>query len=263
MSPRLWSFVGLLVGCAVAASTAEAQRVSLRIAPPEGDTLRMQLNQRFDVESGESAQVISGQMRVWTHAIVMHRSRGFTDLVSVTDSVRVFPEGSTLSPLREAQKALEGRTVRLRVDDNGGIMVGSGPDAPFGGGTAMPAVLPEHPVSVGESWTRDLSIPLSATGSSTANVRTRFRLDSLTNHGAVAYISFRGAVTHDHAQDGGGTTGRTVGTLAGSMEVDRRLMWITDSEMIVNVISNVQPLGRPAVHSRIRITQSLRALVGN
>jgi len=41
------------------------------------------------------------------------------------------------------------------------------------------------------------------------------------------------------------------------------LMWITDSEMIVNVISNVQPLGRPAVHSRIRITQSLRALVGN
>lgn len=247
----------------MAASTLEAQRVSLRISPPEGDTLRMQMNQRFDVESGESADVISGEMRVWTHAIVMHRSRGFTDLVSVTDSVRVFPEGSTLIPLREAQRALEGRTVRLRVDDNGGIMVGRGPDAPFGGGTAMPSMLPEHPVSVGDTWTRDMTVPLSATGSSTANVRTRFRLDSLTNHGAVAYISFRGAVTHDHAQDGGGATGRTIGVLAGSMEVDRRLMWITDSEMTVNVISNVQPVSGPAVHSRIRITQSLRALVGN
>jgi hypothetical protein len=249
--------------CTVVATPVMAQRVTLRIAPPEGDTLRMQLDQRFDMSSGEPVEVISGELRVWTHAIVMHRSRGYTDLVSVTDSVRVFPANVTLRPLREAQEALEGRTVRLRVDENGGMTVGSGPDAAFGGGPAMPSMLPAQPVAVGESWTRDMRVPLSATGSSTANVRTRFRLDSLTNHGGVAYISFRGVVSHDHAQDGGGTTGRTVGTLAGSMEVDRRLSWITDSEMVVNVISNVQPLGKPAVHSRMRITQSLRALVGN
>jgi hypothetical protein len=46
------------------------------------------------------------------------------------------------------------------------------------------------------------------------------------------------------------------------MEVDRRLEWITDSEMTVDVISNIQPLGRPAIHSRMRITQSLMALPG-
>jgi len=223
----------------------------------------MQLNQRFDVESGESVEVVSGEMRVWTHAIVMHRSRGFTDLLSVTDSVRVFPAGSTLIPLREAQRALEGRTVRLRVDDNGGIMVGSGPGSQFEGAPTMPSMLPEQPVAVGDSWTRNMSVPLSATGTTTANVRARFRLDSLTGHGAVAYISFRGAVMHDHAQDGGGATGRSTGVLAGSMEVDRRLKWITASEMTVNVISTMQQIGRPEVHSRIRITQSLRALVGN
>lgn len=255
--------LGVIVAVAGMTSRATAQRVSLRIAPPAGDTLRMQLEQRFDMASGESAEVVSGEMRVWTHAIVVRRSRGYTDLVSVTDSVRVFPADVTLRPLREAQAALEGRTVRLRVDANGGMTVGSGPDAAFGGGTSMPSMLPEHPVSVGESWTRDMRVPLSATGSSTANVQTRFRLDSLTNYGGVAYISFRGAVSHDHSQDGGGTTGRTVGTLAGSMEVDRRLSWITDSEMVVNVISDVQPLGKPAIHSRMRITQSLRALVGN
>lgn len=249
--------------CGVVAMPAVGQRVTLKIAPPEGDTLRMQLAQRFDMQSGESAVVMSGEMRVWTHAIVIRRSRGYTDLVSVTDSVRVFPADIALRPLREAQRALEGRTVRLRVDENGGMTVGNGPDATFGGGTAMPSMLPEHPVAVGESWTRDMRVPLSATGSSTADVRTTFRLDSLVNHAAEAYISFRGAVSHDHSQDGFGTTGRTVGTLEGSMEVDRRLAWITDSEMVVSVTSDVQPLGRPSVHSRMRITQSLRALVGN
>lgn len=240
-----------------------AQRITLRIAPPEGDTLRMQLRQRLDMQTGESSDVVSGELRVWTHAIVMRSARGYTDLVSVTDSVKVFPANISLRPLLEAQSALEGRTVRLRIADNGGMMVGSGPDAVFGVGTAMPSMLPEHPVAVGESWSRDMTVPLSATGSSTANVRTQFRLDSLTNHGGEAFISFRGAVSHDHAQDGGGTTGSTVGTLAGMMEVDRRLKWITDSEMTVNVVSNIQPRGKPAVHSRMRITQTLRALVGN
>jgi hypothetical protein len=254
--------LAVLAASSILAMPLLAQRISLRIAPPEGDTLHMQLKQRFDIEPGESTDMISGELRVWTHAIVMRRSRGYTDLVSVTDSVKVFPANITLRPLLQAQAALEGKTVRLRIHDNGGMTVGSGPDAVFGGGTAMPSMLPAHPVAVGESWTRDMTIPLSATGSSTANVRTRFRLDSLTNHGGEAYISFRGAVSHDHAQDGGGITGTTVGTLAGMMEVDRRLEWITDSEMTVDVISNIQPLGRPAIHSRMRITQSLMALPG-
>jgi hypothetical protein len=149
-----------------------AQRISLRIAPPAGDTLRMQLQQAFDIQSAESSDVVSGEMRVWTHAIVMRRSRGYTDLVSVTDSVKVFPANITLRPLLEAQAALEGRTVRLRIDANGAMTVGSGPDAEFGGGTVMPSMLPEHPVAVGESWTRDMTVPLSATGSSTHALAT-------------------------------------------------------------------------------------------
>jgi hypothetical protein len=237
--------------------------VRLRIAPPEGDTLRMQLDQRFDMQNDDAPQIITGELRVWTHAIVIRRMRDFTDLVSVTDSVRVFPANVSLRPLREAQRALEGRTVRLRVDYNGGITLDNGPSDSFGGGTVLPTMLPGHPVAVGETWTRDMEVPLSATGSSTANVRTTFRFDSLTNHGGEAYISFRGAVRHDHSQDGPGTTGHTVGSLSGSMEIDRRLSWITDSEMTVNVVSDIHPVGMPPIHSRMRITQSLRALVGN
>jgi hypothetical protein len=247
----------------ICVASSEAQGVTLRIAPPEGDTLRMQLEQKFEMQSGEPPEIMTGSMRVWTHAIVLRRSRGATDLLSVTDSVRVYPSTVALRPLREAQRALEGRIVHLRVDANGGMSVGSGPDAAYGAGTIMPSMLPEHPVYVGEYWTRDMRVPLSATGASTAEVRTRFRLDSLTDHGGVAYISFHGAVSHDHSQDGSGTTGKTVGTLVGTMQVDRRLYWITDSQMVVSVVSDVQPVGRPRIHARMRVTQSLRALVGN
>ena len=259
----LISLLQLSVAHRLVAQRLVAQRVTLRISPPVGDTLRMQLEQKFEMQSGDPAEIMTGAMRVWTHAIVLERSHGYTDLLSVTDSVRVYPSTVALRPLREAQRALEGRIVHLRVDPNGGMSVGAGPDAAYGAGTTMPAMLPSHQVSVGEYWTRDMRVPLSATGSSTAEVRTTFKLDSLTNHRAVAYISFRGAVSHDHSQDGSGAKGKTVGTLSGSMQVDRRLYWITDSQMVVNVVSDVQPLNRPPVHARMRVTQSLRALVGN
>jgi hypothetical protein len=256
-------FVSLAVVSCVVAPSIVAQRVRLRIAPPAGDTLRMELVQHFEMESGDPAEVMTGAMRVWTHAVVLDRSRGYTDLVSVTDSVRVFPSNVELRPLRDAQRALEGQTVRLRVEENGGMNVGSGADGVFGIGTETPSMLPEHAVSVGESWTRDMRVPLSTTGPSTARVLTTFRLDSLTGHGAVAYVSFHGRVSHDHAQDGTGTVGHTIGTLDGMMQVDRRLDWITDSEMVVSVVSDVQPLGRPPIHARMRVTQSLRALAEN
>jgi hypothetical protein len=222
----------------------------------------MQLEQRFDMESGDPPETMTGEMRVWTRAIVTQRSHGRTDLLSVTDSVRVYPSAVALRPLRDAQRALEGQTVQLRVDESGGISVATG-DAVFGAGADMPAMLPAHPVAVGQSWTRDMRVPLSATRSSTAEARTTFRLDSLTRHGGVAYISFHGAVSHDHARDGQGAVGKTAGTLDGTMQVDRRLAWITESEMTVSVISDIHPLDRPPIHARMRIIQSLRALVDN
>jgi hypothetical protein len=260
---RVSGVVSLVVACGLAAAPAAAQHVTLRIAPPEGDTLRMQLEQRFEMQSGNQATVLSGAMRIWTHAVVLRRARGFTELLSVTDSVRVYPAATALPPLRDAQRALQGRVVRLRVDDGGGMSLSNGPNVAFGTGTEMPPMLPSHPVSVGESWKRDMRVPLSATRSSTAEVQTTFRLDSLTNHGSMAYVSFQGAVSHDHSQDAPGTVGRTVGTLEGSMQVDRRLAWVTDSRMVVSVVSDVRLPGKPATHARMRITQSLRALAGN
>ena len=175
----------VFLAAGLVATPLVAQSVTLRIAPPAGDTLRMQLEQRFEMESGDPPETMTGEMRVWTRAIVLRRVSRYTDLLSVTDSVRVYPSNVALRPLREAQRALEGRTVRLRVDESGGMNVETGPEAVFGVGTQMPSMLPVHPVAVGGTWVRDMRVPLSTTGPSTADVRTTFRLDSLAGHGAL------------------------------------------------------------------------------
>src|SRR5690348_12520179 len=59
--------------------TAQAQqRVTLRIRPPVGDTLRMAMQQQFDLEpedsTGAPQGVMTGALLVWTHAVVRGRT---------------------------------------------------------------------------------------------------------------------------------------------------------------------------------------------
>ncbi|MGI8510568.1 MAG: DUF6263 family protein [Gemmatimonadaceae bacterium] len=245
------------------------QKVTLRIRPPVGDTLRMELEQRFEMAredvAGSPSGSMSGSMRVWTRAVVLRRVGTATDLLSVTDSVRVLPpNAASLPPLRDAKRALEGRTVHLQIAQDGEISVaggarGAGTSA--GVGTDVPAVLPTQPVAVGESWTRNIVVPLSATERETARVHTTLRLDSLSRDGGVAYLSLNGDVTHDHAQHSAVMRGNVTGTLVGTIEIDRRMGWITNSQTVLAIMSVVKSDGRPPVHLRVRVTQSLHALV--
>lgn len=251
---------------AVAPRTAFAQeRVTLRIRPPVGDTLRMAMQQQFDLapedSTGAPGRSMTGALLIWTRAVVLGRTGTATDLVSITDSVVVQPpSAAALAPLREAKRALEGRTVHMRIAEDGELTVERRGDSTLGLGPNMPSVLPRAPVRVGESWTRDLRVPLSTTRTAVARVHTTFRLDSLGDGGAVAYVSLRGDVSHDHAEDPGGMTGRTTGTLTGTLQVDRRLGWITDSRMTVALVSTAAPPGRPPTRLHVRIAQSIRAL---
>ncbi|HEV2643126.1 MAG TPA: hypothetical protein VGT98_10480 [Candidatus Elarobacter sp.] len=255
--------VSVVVGLAIGASPAAAQRVTLRVHPPIGDTLHMELQQQFDMQAMDGGgSPMSGTLRVWTHSVPLRRSGTSTEVLSVTDSVVVTPpSAASLRPLREAKRALEGRTVHLRVEENGEMIVGrnDGTSAP----AQLPSVLPHGPVVVGESWTRDLRVPLSTTGTSTALARTTFRLDSLGHDGVVAFVSMRGDVSHDHAEDGNGATGQTTGTLTGTMQIDRRLSWITDSRMRMSLTSDVRTPGRAPARVRMQITQMLRTLPGS
>lgn len=263
----LLGLAALVVGGAPRAARAQAvaQGVTLRIRPPVGDTLRMLMQQQFDLapedSTGALERSMTGALLVWTHAVVLGRSGSTTDLVSITDSVVVQPpSAAALPPLRDAKRALEGRTVHMRVSESGEITVERRAGGALGLGPNMPSLLPRTPVRAGESWTRDLRVPLSTTHNAVALVHTTFRLDSLSAGAAVAYISLHGNVSHDHAEDRGGMTGRTTGSLTGTLQVDRRLGWITDSRMTVSLVSSVASAGRPPRRLHARIMQIIRAL---
>jgi hypothetical protein len=148
----------------------------------------------------------------------------------------------------------------MRIAEDGEMTVARRSGGELGLGPDMPSVLPQSGVRVGEAWTRDLRVPLSMTRSAAALVHTTFRLDSLDAAGAIAYVSLHGNVSHDHAEDQGGMTGRTTGTITGTLQVDRRLAWITDSRMTVSLVSTAAPAGRAPRRMRARITQVIHAL---
>lgn len=266
---RIAAVMAVVIAVTSLAGPAQAQKVTLRIKPPVGDTLRMELEQQFEMAredaSGTAMGGMTGSMQVWTRAVVLRRAGSVTDLLSVTDSVKVLPpSAASLPPLRDAKRALEGRTVRLQIAQDGEMTVAGGTHgagAVAGVGTDMPAVLPAEAVAVGESWTRNIMVPLSATERETARVHTTLRLDSLSRDGGVAYLSLSGDVTHDHAQHSTVMRGNVTGTLVGTIEIDRRMGWITRSRTILAITSVMESGGRPPVHMRVRITQSLHALV--
>ena len=124
-------------------------------------------------------------------------------------------------------------------------------------------MLPTGPVQAGDSWARDLLVPLGAPHAKDGLVRITFHLDSLGPDAAIAYISMHGTFSHDHGRGASGAQDQTVGTLTGTMQVDRRLAWLTDSRMTVTVTSTVTPSsGAHPTVVHVKITQWLRAVPG-
>src|SRR5947207_9027206 len=133
----------------------------------------------------------------------------------------------------------------------------------------MPAMLAREPVTVGQKWTREMQIPLSGDPGTTGSVRATFRLDSLGRNGDIAYISMHGTMSRTNAAGAPapGTGYTTSGTLAGTIQIDRRLGWITDSKSSIIVRSTIgsvpgrkgEPLRSP-MQVRTKITQWIRAM---
>jgi hypothetical protein len=133
----------------------------------------------------------------------------------------------------------------------------------------MPAMLARTAVAVGEKWTREMQIPLSSEPGAIGSVRATFRLDSLGRNGDIAYVSMRGTISRINtlgaapAGPGYGTSGQ----LSGTIQIDRRLGWITDSRSTIIVRSTVASgresdgeAGRAAMQVRTKITQWIRAM---
>jgi hypothetical protein len=270
------SYLTLLV-VGLFAQTALAQPVLLQIRPHIGDTLRMHLSQTVEMTGTtqgartDPVRSMTTSIEVFTRAIAQQWTPSGTLMQTITDSVAMNPaSAASLAELR--RRTMQARRVLLRVSTDGAMELVDDRDANselrhiFG---EMPAVLPRGPVSVGDKWTREMQIPLSSEPGAVGAVRATFQLDSLGRNGDIAYISLRGTMSRINtpgaapAGPGYGTTGQ----LAGSIQIDRRLGWITDSKSSIIVRSTIAAnpprkgeTERAPMQVRTKITQWIRAM---
>ena len=272
--PRTYYLTLLALG--FLATAAQSQPVVLQIRPHIGDTLRMHLSQTVEMTGTtpglrHDISSMTTSIEVFTRAIAEQYASGGTLMQTITDSVAMTPaSAASLADLK--RRAMQSKPVWLRVSTDGGMeMVDDGdPNSElrhiFG---EMPAVLTRAPVAIGEKWTREMQIPLSSEPGAVGSVRATFRLDSLGRNGDIAYISMRGTMSRINtagaapAGPGYGTSGQLTGTI----QIDRRLGWITDSKSTIIVRSTIEsapdrrgdPKAAP-MQVRTKITQWIRAM---
>ncbi|MEX1185792.1 MAG: hypothetical protein WEA80_04325 [Gemmatimonadaceae bacterium] len=253
------------------AAPAHAQRVRLEIRPQVGDTIHMQLDQEIEVsgtspEAAGAPQSMTGSAHVRTRAIPLRRLASGTRVLAVTDSMEITPVGG--KRFAAPRSALAGATVTMIVGHDGGMRVldtgeHDGETTPFFPPAAP--MLPDAPVNVRGRWARTLELPIGTRAGETARVQANFRLDSLSGNGDIAYISMTGTLTRIGGSGGRGGSQRSTGTLAGFMQLDRRLGWITDTHLVLNVrtVMTSGEDGTPPVQVQMKVTQRLRAMRGS
>jgi Family of unknown function (DUF6263) len=219
----------VVVGLLATGASGAAQTVKLEIRPRMGDTLHLRYDQRTEATDGPTGTVVS-TLLVMSRTIVVGSDKRGTDVVAVTDSVDMAPQSA--EPAREL---LEGRPLHLRVDPDGATKlaaVDTGTVEPQLRATLaqMPAMLPRKAVKVGRTWRCDVQLPLPPGRG--GKLKATFRLDSLSRSGDLAYVSLRGMLRRD-GPSGAASTGVVTGTLL----VDRRRGWLTDSRATIHVTS--------------------------
>jgi hypothetical protein len=255
----------------LAARPADAQTV-LQIRPHPGDTLRMRLDQESEIsgvrrtKTGESSAMVLTTMKMFSRAIIESNSDRGTVVLAVTDSVRLTTSDEHArgaASLAEAQ--MRGQRARFRVTPDG--TVGTVGDADATREVAqvvslMPATFPKSAIRVGESWIREMPLPagLQLGAQLSGKLHVTFRLDSVTHGGDWAFVSMRGEM---QPATGPGAASHTVlerGTVNGTMLVDRKRGWLTESwfNIVVSSVETFNPAkGVISMRMQTRITQHM------
>ena len=265
--------LALAAALSAIAATAGAQAISLRIHPRADDTLHTRLEQQTEVsgadEDGDSrGRPLATSVVIDSRTIVRSSLATSTVVLTIVDSAEMHTtDAHGADQIAAAERMLRGQRLLLQL-----AMDGSVEDARDAGGrpvsrdfadamSAMPAVFPRYPVRVGDSWAREMPLPssgpLGARGM--GYVSARFRLDSLSRGGRIAFVSMQGDIRPSSTSDGVQLTG----AIRGSMQLDRIRGWMTDSQVTVLVRSLVTPppgTGRSPMRFITRVTQRLRTM---
>jgi len=242
-----------------AVTAADAQPVLLQIKPHAGDTIAVKVEQRLEITggSGEAMRRLTTVTQVFSHAFVTRTTSRGAEVTALTDSIRTatFAGGRT-PPLKRA--TVKDPSMRLRFSTDGGAELLEGGRSAhlataFG---PMPATLSGKAVSEGDSWDREMRIPINGEDGAMGRVHARFHLDSLGRNGDIAFISMNGKLSHDHKD---GSTSELDGSMTADIQLDRRLGWITDTRAVIDVTSTVRGRDGQPMKIRTKVTQQLKA----
>lgn len=257
-----------LVLSAAIAANAGAQKVLLELRPKAGDTLRMQLQQVTEMSGasvGAPGSTVTTTLNMFSRAIVESVAPIASLILAVTDSVDITSTDMHARALgEEAERELAGRQMRLRLWPDGTVTLndgaGSVPREVSDLVSVMPASFPSKPVAVGESWAREMPVPTGeALGIPEGSVvRARFRLDSVTGAGELAYVTMTGTLV-PATKAAAETVG---GSVNGSMVVDRKRGWLSESRFLLVLRSKVARADQAddALRFSVTVTQSMRVL---
>jgi hypothetical protein len=255
---------------------AVAQLVVLQVKPHVGDTLRMRLDQESEMtgvrrtNTGESSAFVVNSMKMFSRAIVEGSTDNGTTLLAVTDSL-VLSTSDERSRAAAAQAAaqMRGQRLRFRVAPDGTVSMAESNDAASREVaqvvSLMPAAFPKGPIKVGESWIREMPLPVGSQFGSllSGKLHVTFRLDSLTHNHEWAFVSMRGEV--QPATGPGAAFGATLekGFVNGTMLVDQRRGWLTESwfSIVISSTTNGPAVsGILSMHMQMRITQHMHTM---
>ena len=257
---------------AIGAGQASAQSVALQIKPREGDTLRMRLDQESEMtgvrrtDDGESSAMVFTSMQMFSRAIVERSTSYGTTVLALTDSVILSTsDDHDRAAASQMESQMRGQRVRFVVGPDGTVNMLQSDGATREMAqvvSLMPATFPKGPVNVGESWMREMSLPASTQlgAQLSGRLRVTFRLDSVARGGERAYVSMRGEVQPVTGPGAAPAAVLEQGLVNGTMVVDQKRRWLSESWFNVVITSTVKPpatTGARPMRMQMRITQHM------
>jgi len=218
--------------------------------------------------AGESSAMVMNTMQMFSRAIVESSADKGTTLVAVTDSVLLSTsDDHGRAAANAAARQMRGQRVRFRVLPDGTVAMNEAGDGVSRDlaqvVSLMPAAFPKGSIAVGESWVREMALPVGQQlgAQLSGKLRVTFRLDSLTHSGDWAFVSMRGDMQPASGPGAASDAVLDKGLVNGTMLMDRRRGWLTESWFDIVVSSVITPpptTGILSMHMQMRITQHMR-----
>lgn len=255
----------VIIAAVAGSAGAMPQKLMLELRPHVGDTVRMEMQQTTEMSGsgvGAPGATITTTLRMFSRAIVERAAPIASLILAITDSVDITSTDAHASALSaEAERELEGRQMRLRLWPDGSVTLNDGaasvPREVSELISVMPASFPSKPVGIGDTWKREMPVP---TGESLgipegSVVRAMFRLDSTSADGNFAFVTMSGTLVPSTK-----TATESVGSVNGSLVVNRSRGWLSESRFLL-VLKSAAQRGKPSAREfSVKVTQTMRVV---